>query len=104
MIVPTVEVLYTCDAIAFVFARFVVNAATCSTHSFDKLLHFQFRTFFLFSLKLCSEKSYKIFSMKGEGERQALDVLGAEDGGSPADGLRLIEQHVDPAHAKAQLK
>jgi hypothetical protein len=43
--------------------------------------------------------------LKGEGERQALDVLGHDDG-SPtnADGARLIDQHIDPQHAKAQLK
>jgi hypothetical protein len=42
--------------------------------------------------------------LKGEGERQALDVLGQEDGTPTSDGTRLIEQHVDPQHAKAQLK
>ncbi|KAI6207432.1 V-type proton ATPase subunit a [Aphelenchoides besseyi] len=41
-----------------------------------------------------------------DSERQALDVLGHEDG-SPmgtSDGARLIEQQADPHNAKAQLK
>ncbi|KAI6171475.1 V-type proton ATPase subunit a [Aphelenchoides bicaudatus] len=58
----------------------------------------------LTELKHILRKTQQFFE-ESEGERQALDVLGHEDG-SPvgADGVRLIDQHVDPQNAKAQLK
>ncbi|KAI6217890.1 hypothetical protein M3Y95_01191100 [Aphelenchoides besseyi] len=59
----------------------------------------------LTELKHILRKTQQFFE-ESDSERQALDVLGHEDG-SPmgtSDGARLIEQQADPHNAKAQLK